>query len=172
MLIPVWRSMEQIQWRSSSVSVRQHSTHGKSCSQQGHRCMVLFQQFTVICLPSWWGMRLFFCSALLLVQRSVQGSSPPSQSGPTACPGTPCHRSVQQHTVLSDGPPGHGPNTPRLRRTLSGRPVVGAIEQHYRHAHVWHMCVTCICACFLSRDSIILNVAALHMPMDLNAGWQ
>lgn len=146
MLIPVWRSLEQSQWKSSSLSASQPSaTYGKSHSQQGHRCMGLFQQFTSP--PSWWELFLFSSTSRPPPRRSVQGPFPPSQSGPTACPGTPCHRSVQQHTVLSDGPPGRGPNTPRLRRTPSGCPVVGAIEQQYH--------------------SIILNVVELHKQMDL-----
>lgn len=53
-------------------------------------------------------------------QRFLQGSSPLSQSDLTACPGTPCRRSAQQHTGLSDGPPGRGPSTPLWRRTPSG----------------------------------------------------
>lgn len=61
-------------------------------------------------------------------QRSARGSSPPNQNGPTACPGTPGPRSVRRHTEQSDGPPGRGPSTPLLRSTLSGCPVVGAIE--------------------------------------------
>lgn len=61
-------------------------------------------------------------------QTFLQGSSP-SRSDPTACPGTPCHRSAQQHTGLSDGPPGRGPSNPLWRRTPSGCPVEGAVEQ-------------------------------------------
>ena len=86
------------------------------------------------------------------LQRCVQGSSPPSQSGPRPCPDTPCHRSVQQRTVLSDGPPGHGPSTPRWRRTPPGCPVVEpessiTIMCTFGTCVRWclHVCHLCLC---------------------------
>lgn len=59
------------------------------------------------------------------------GSSPPSRSAPTVCPGTPCRRSARRRTGPSRGPRGRGPSTPRWRRTPSGCPVGGAVEQKH-----------------------------------------
>lgn len=73
-------------------------------------------------------------------QRFLQGSSPLSWSGSTACPGTPCQRSAQQHTGPSDGPLGRGPSTLLWRRTPAGCPVGGAVEHDSR-----------MCACVLRR---------------------
>lgn len=92
-------------------------------------------------------------------QRFLQGSSPLCQSDLTACPGTPCHRSAQQHTGLSDGPPGRGPSTPLWRRTPSGCPVGRAMEHRYNQSITlknlrMSTCVSiyvfmCICVCVL-----------------------
>lgn len=57
--------------------------------------------------------------------RSPQGSSPLSQTAPTACPGIPCRWSARPHSERWDGPPGHGPNSPGWRSRSSERPAGG-----------------------------------------------
>lgn len=118
-------------------------------------------------------------------QRFPQGSSPLSQSDLTACPGTPCHRSAQQHTGLSDGPPGRGPSTPLWRRTPSGCPVGGAVEHRYNQVNnteefenvqvCFHLCVyvyLCLCAGVFSMSGNKKrggshNTSALHLVLHI-----
>lgn len=139
---PGWRSMDRIQLCSSYTQLLQEQQGSATCLSPSA------VPPPPVGPPSWRGLG---STSRPRLQRSAQGSSPPSRSAETACPAPPCRRSARQHTALSDGPPGRGPSTPRWRRTPSGCPAGGAIEQHSHHVRVLDacadafVCMTCFC---------------------------
>lgn len=108
-----------------SLVTRLWWTHSK---QYIHRKVILSQLLGCNSSAALVGAVFLLNSTSHPQQRFLQGSSPLSQSDLTACPGTPCHQSAQQHTGLSDGPPGHGPSNLLWRHTPSGCPAGGAVE--------------------------------------------